>query len=90
MLKNIYFTLLLSTALLESSSALMRRNRPLLKQLLLRVDLFPPKLSFPKSVDMFIPGKNWEDLQFFSALFDYCSSDLKSRHILSLKINTQR
>lgn len=58
--------------------------------LLVRVDLFPPKLSFPKAVDIFIPGKNWEDTHFFSALFDYYSSDLKSRHILSLKINTQR
>lgn len=57
---------------------------------LLRVDLFPPKLSFPKAADMFIPGRNWEYPQLLSALFDYGSSEFKSRHILSLRNSTQK
>lgn len=57
--------------------------------MLLRTEL-PPRLSFPIAVAVFIPGRKWEDPWFFAALFDCSGVDLKSRHILSLSINTLR
>lgn len=86
MVKSIYFSLSLPTALLESpfcsyetTSLCDVEDRP-----------SPPKLSFPKAVDVFIPGKKWEALQFLSVLFDCDSVDFMSRHILSFNIGTQR